>query len=365
MTVTIVEAARGVTGGVDTHLDVHVAAALDPLGGLLGSRSFETSPAGFSELLGWLESFGAVSRVGVEGTGAYGAGLARFLRRAGVEVLEVDRPNRAVRRRGGKSDPLDAIEAARVVLSGRAQGQAKTRDGAVEAIRVLLVAKRSACQARGKAIMQMRHLGFTAPDQLRCQLKGLSVSALVTEGTKLGPGPACDPVTAATRASLCSLAERARTLESEIAVLDDQIGPLVSATAPELLGLFGVGPDTAAHPLGGRRRQPWASALGGSVGASVRRGSDPGLFWKGDPASPRPRWQSARQRCPVSHRVGQDGPRSRHQGLRRAAHQGGTIQARGHPHLEALRRPRGLSPSTSPLSLTVGLALLITVAQVG
>jgi transposase len=171
------------------------------------------------------------------------------LRRAGVEVLEVDRPNRAVRRRGGKSDPLDAIEAARAVLSGRAQGQAKTRDGAVEAIRVLLVAKRSARQARGKAIMQMRHLGFTAPDQLRCQLKGLSVSALVTEGTKLGPGPACDPVTAATRASLCSLAERARTLESEIAVLDDQIGPLVSATAPELLGLFGVGPDTAATLL--------------------------------------------------------------------------------------------------------------------
>jgi transposase len=249
MTVTIVEAARGVTGGVDTHLDVHVAAALDPLGGLLGSRSFETSPAGFRELLGWLESFGAVSRVGVEGTGAYGAGLARFLRRAGVEVLEVDRPNRAVRRRGGKSDPLDAIEAARAVLSGRAQGQAKTRDGAVEAIRVLLVAKRSARQARGKAIMQMRHLGFTAPDQLRCQLKGLSVSGLVTEGTKLGSGPPCDPVTAATKASLCSLAERARTLESEIAALDDRIGPLVSATAPELLGLFGVGPDTAATLL--------------------------------------------------------------------------------------------------------------------
>ena len=96
-------------------------------------------------------------------------------------------PNRAVRRRGGKSDPLDAIEAARAVLSGRAQGQAKTRDGAVEAIRVLLVAKRSARQARGKAIMQMRHLGFTAPDQLRCQLKGLSVNALVDRGNHAPP----------------------------------------------------------------------------------------------------------------------------------------------------------------------------------
>lgn len=246
---TIVEAARGVTGGVDTHLDVHVAAALDPLGGLLGSRSFKTSAGGYQQLLEWLESFGTVSRVGVEGTGAYGAGLARFLRRAGVEVLEVDRPNRALRRRAGKSDPLDAVEAARAVLSGRAQGQAKTRDGTVEAIRVLLVAKRSARQARGKAIIQMRHLGFTAPDPLRCRLKGLSVSALVTEGTKLCPRDASDPVTAATEASLHSLAERVKTLESEIAALDDQIGPLVRATAPELLGLFGVGPDTAASLL--------------------------------------------------------------------------------------------------------------------
>ena len=200
--------------------------------------------------MAWLESFGAVSRVGVEGTGAYGAGLARFLRRAGVEVLEVDRPNGALGRRGGKSDPLDAIEAARAVLSGRAQGQAKTRDGAVEAIRVLLVAKRSARQARGKAIMQMRHLGFTAPDQLRCRLKGLSVNALVTEGNQAGPRTLMRSGDGGHQVRRCrSLAQRARMLESEIAALDDEIGSLVSATAPELLGLFGVGPDTAATLL--------------------------------------------------------------------------------------------------------------------
>jgi transposase len=173
---TIVEPVRTVTGGVDTHLDVHVAAVLDPLGGLLGSEPFETTPAGYKALLIWLEGFGEVGKVGVEGTGSYGAGLARFLRRRRVEVVEVDRPNRQVRRRQGKSDPLDAIEAARAALSGRAQGQAKSRDGAVEAVRVLVVAKRSARQARVKALTQVRHLGNTAPDQLRCRMKGLSVT---------------------------------------------------------------------------------------------------------------------------------------------------------------------------------------------
>ena len=246
---TIVEAARGVTGGVDTHLDVHVAAALDPLGALLGSESFAPTPAGYKELLGWLESFGAVTKVGVEGTGSYGANLARFLRRGGIEVVEVDRPNRQSRRRSGKSDSLDAIEAARAALSGRASGKAKTRDGSVEAIRVLVVAKRSARQARTKALVQMRHLGFSAPDQLQCRLKGLSVSALVDEGSKLRPSRSSDPVMAATKASIASLAHRIQTLEREIAELDATLAPLLSATAPELLALYGVGPDSAAALL--------------------------------------------------------------------------------------------------------------------
>src|SRR5881397_374426 len=123
MAMTIVETTRLITGGVDTHLDVHVAAAVDANGGVLG-----------------VESFGILARVGVEGTGAYGAGLARHLRSRGVVVIEIDRPNRQERRRNGKSDELDAIEAARAALSGRASGVAKTADGDVEAIRVLLVA---------------------------------------------------------------------------------------------------------------------------------------------------------------------------------------------------------------------------------
>jgi hypothetical protein len=111
MTVTIVDAARPVTGGVDTHLDLNVAAALDAIGGLLAVAEFPATADGHRRLLGWLAGFGPVARVGVEGTGSYGAGLARFLRVAGVEVVEVDRPNRQARRRAGKSDPLDAIEA--------------------------------------------------------------------------------------------------------------------------------------------------------------------------------------------------------------------------------------------------------------
>jgi transposase len=161
MTVTIVDAARPVTGsadthpgfhaapclvtgGVDTHLDLNVAAVLDPVGGLLGVAEFSATLAGHRRMLGWLAGFGQVARVGVEGTGSYGAGLARFLRRAGVVIVEVDRPSRQARRRAGKSDPLDAVEAARAALSGRACGAAKSRDGNVEAIRALVVAKRSA-----------------------------------------------------------------------------------------------------------------------------------------------------------------------------------------------------------------------------
>jgi transposase len=249
MTMTIVEGARGVTGGVDTHLDVHVAAALDPLGGLLGTERFPTDRAGYQALLAWLQSFGAVSKVGVEGTGSYGAGLARFLRRAHVDVIEVDRPNRAARRRSGKSDPLDAVEAARAALGGRAASISKSKDGDIEAIRVLVVAKRSARQARVKAVTQMRHLVVTAPDQLRGRLKGLTVAALVTEAAGLRPSRSGDPVTAAHKASLRSLAHRVEGLEEEIAELDERIEQLLRAAAPELLARFGVGPDTAAALL--------------------------------------------------------------------------------------------------------------------
>jgi transposase len=249
MAMTIVEAAPGITGGVDTHLDTHVAAALDPLGRLVGTEAFSADAAGYKALFAWLEDFGEVTKIGIEGTSSYGTGLVRFLRRKGVEVVEVNRQNRQSRRNQGKSDPLDAIEAARAAISGRASGSAKSKDGPVEAIRVLVIAKRSARQARVKAITQMRHLGFTAPEHLHCRLKGMTVTALVAECAGLRPGRSGDPVTAATKASLSSLAHRVQSLDVELAGLDEKIESLLVATVPDLLDRFGVGPDTAAALL--------------------------------------------------------------------------------------------------------------------
>jgi transposase len=187
--------------------------------------------------------------VGVEGTGSYGAGLARFLTRAGIEVIEVDRHNRQNRRRQGKSDPIDAVEAARAVLSGSVQGKAKSRDGAVEAIRVLVVAKRSARQARVKALTQMRQLTVTAPDQLQSRIKGLPTPQFIAAAKGLRSTRSTDPVTAAAKVALSSLAHRISELDAEIAELDSRITPLLEAHAPDLLNIYGVGIDTAATLL--------------------------------------------------------------------------------------------------------------------
>ncbi len=151
-----------VTGGVDTHKDTHTAAVLDPLGRMLGHRQFPATAAGYAGLLAWLREHGDVVRVGVrkaagvEGSGVYGAGLAEFLQQAGIELVEIDRPDRKTRRRHGKSDPIDAEAAARAAQSGRASGIPKTRGGQVDALRALRVARRSAVTARADAQRQIR-----------------------------------------------------------------------------------------------------------------------------------------------------------------------------------------------------------------
>ena len=243
---TIVEPRRAVIGGVDTHLDAHVAAALDPVGGLLGVEEFATTTAGYEGLLVWLSAFGPVLRVGVEGTGSYGAGLARFLLDHGVEVVEVDRPNRQERARKGKSDPVDAIEAARAAQSGRASGRAKTRDGAVEAMRALLVVKRSARNQRTASLVQMRHLVFTAPDDIRARFFGLTGVQLVAQAAALRPREGGDLIGYATKVALRQLARRVQGLSAEITEARRLLRPLVAATAPGLLALYGVGVEVAA-----------------------------------------------------------------------------------------------------------------------
>ncbi|HEY1443607.1 MAG TPA: IS110 family transposase [Acidimicrobiales bacterium] len=241
---TIVES-RAVIGGVDTHADTHVAAALDSVGGLLGVKTFSTTRSGYDDLFSWLGTFGEVRLVGVEGTGSYGAGLSRYLEAAGVGVVEVDRPNRQERRRQGKSDPLDAISAARAALSGKARGCSKGRDGTVEAIRALMVVKRSASSERIQTINQTRSLLVTGPDDLRARFSVLSASELVLALAAMRPREG-DLVGYATRIALRELGRRAAYLGEQIDRLDDLVAPLVKSRAPGLIELYGVGTHTAA-----------------------------------------------------------------------------------------------------------------------
>ena len=266
---TIVEDRRAITGGVDTHADVHVAAALDPIGGLLGVQEFPATAAGYADLLEWLGGFGTVDLVGVEGTGSYGAGLARYMAGAGVRVVEVDRADRQDRHRQGKSDPLDAVSAARAAQSGRASGAPKGRDGAVEAIRALMVAKRSARHERTQAINQARALILTGPDELRARFTGHRTAALAAAIAALRPRPG-DVPGYATRIALRELGRRVQFLDAQLKRLDELIIPLVTARAPGLLRLHGVGPDTAAlllvaagdHPERLRSESSWAHLCG-------------------------------------------------------------------------------------------------------
>jgi len=221
-------------------------AAVDASGGVLGVESFPTTPAGYAQLHRWLCGFGDLAQVGVEGTGAYGAGLARYLRRQDLEVIEVDRPNRQLRRRSGKSDTIDAIEAARAALSGRATGVAKTADGDVEAIRALLVARRSARDVRIKYLNQIRHLSFTAPDELREQLRDVSRDRLARTAAALRPRAGSDTVTYATKLSIRTLGRRVLALEADSVCLDQLLDTLVHRSAPSLCEVYGVGIHTAA-----------------------------------------------------------------------------------------------------------------------
>ena len=242
----IVDSARLVVGGVDTHRDVNVAAVVDMNGGVLGVESFATTALGHRRLASWMSGFGTIERVGIEGTGAYGAGIARHFMAADVVVIEVDRPDRQQRRRRGKSDQLDAVEAARGALSGRCEARAKSGDAHAEALRALLVAKRSARSTRIRTLVQLRHLMFTAPDELRARLGTLSASQLVCEAAKLRPRPGGDVSVHGVKTAAVILSRRVQELDVELTVIDAQLGPLVKAAAPELLNVFGVGVDTAA-----------------------------------------------------------------------------------------------------------------------
>lgn len=235
--------------GVDTHLDLHVAVALDQLGRRLDSMSLPTTAKGYDKLLRWAEGFGSVSCAGVEGTSSYGAGLTRYLQARGVEVLEVERPKRRHLRRNGKSDPIDAEAAARAVLSGEAAGEPKSKDGPVEMIRTLRAARNSAIKAKTQAANQLKNLRITAPDELQHRLHGLSTRRLVPVAARFRPGAEPNDVQSATKFAMRTIARRHQALSKEIAELDAQIDRLAAEVAPELISLKFIGTDSAATLL--------------------------------------------------------------------------------------------------------------------
>ena len=239
-----------VAGGVDTHQDTHTAAVIDTAGRRLGDRQFPTTAAGYRQLLAWLRGFGALLIVGVEGTGVYGAGLARHLAAEGVAMVEVDRPDRKARRFAGKSDPLDAEAAARAALARVRTGVPKQRDGAVEALRNLRVARRSAIDQRADCQRQIKSLIVTAPEPLRAQLRGLQNARLIATCAGLRPDPArIDDPEQAAKTALRTLARRHLALREEINELDALIGPLIAVINPDLLARTGVGADVAGQLL--------------------------------------------------------------------------------------------------------------------
>jgi transposase len=206
------------------------------------------SSAGYAQLLSWAHALGEVPAWGVEGTGSYGAGLARFLAAHGQRVVEVNRPDRQARRRRGKSDAVDADAAARAVQAGEATGVPKAQDGVVEMLRALRAARQTAVKARTQAINALKGLLVTAPAELREQLGGLPTGRLVGAAAELEVSTLTTP-TAATKLALRGLAQRYQHLDAEIALLTEQLDALTARHAPKLRDLHGVGPDCAAALL--------------------------------------------------------------------------------------------------------------------
>jgi hypothetical protein len=304
MTLTIVKT-RAVTGGVDTHAGMHVAAALDAIGGLLGVSEFPATPIGYAQLLGWLKGFGPVCLVGIEGTGSYGAGLARHVTAAGIRIVEVDRSDRQDRRRQGKSDPLDAVSAARAALSGRASGAPRGRDGQVEAIRALMVAKRTARAQRTQAINQARALIITGPDDIRARFTGQTPAELVAD-LAAPPRPVPRRPARAARPADCPAAHCPRTR------------PAAPARGR---------PGYRRHIADRGRRPPRAAALGGCLGPPMRLRADPRLLREGDPAPAEPRRGPAGQPRLVADRHHPDELAPANPRLRHPARQRRPVQA--------------------------------------
>jgi transposase len=234
--------ADGLVVGVDTHKDVHVAVVLDRLGRRLAVREFPASDAGNTQLARWLAGLGPVTDAGVEGTGSCGYRLARLLADMGLQVWEINCPDRSRRRRKGKSDPVDAENAARTVLAGEATAIPKDRRGFVGELRLLLLTRRSAVKARTQASNQIKAFLIDAGDALRASLHGLRKRRFGRACAALEPDDGL-------RRALAALGRRWLALDTEARELEKQIAALLTAHAPGLLARHGVGAVTAAQLL--------------------------------------------------------------------------------------------------------------------
>jgi transposase len=234
-----------VIGGVDSHADtVHVAVVTDR-GGHIADAEFPTTTAGYTAALAFLSAHGTVAAVGVEGTSSYGSGFTHAAREIGLAVIEVNRPDKAERRRIGKSDPIDAYAAARAVVSGRATSAPK--GDAVTGIRALHNAARSAVKARTAALNQIGHILISAPGDIRTKYEALRGDKRIDSLARLrvGTDAVCAPVLTALR----TLARRVQILTEEHAALTTELDSLVTRLNPGLRAAYGVGPDTATQLL--------------------------------------------------------------------------------------------------------------------
>ncbi len=239
-----------VVGGVDTHKDLHVAAVVDEQDRVLGTRCFATTRQGYRQMLAWMGSFGEVQRIGIESTGSYGAGLLRFVQKAGIEVLEVTTPDKQDRRRRGKNDDLDAQNAAHAAFAGKRTVTPRSRDGMTESLRVLKTCRKTAVAARRVALQMIQSTIVCAPDGLRDMLRTMTRMQLVRTLAAWRPDlSAYRDVESAYRISLKSLARRYLELHDEIADLDAMIGAIVEELAPDLVARPSIGPTSAAQLL--------------------------------------------------------------------------------------------------------------------
>jgi transposase len=235
--------------GIDTHKEAHTAVAINGLGAHLGAMTLLASSRGYHEMESWAQSLGPVRAFGIEGTGSYGAGLARFLQERGHNVIEVNRPNRQIRHQHGKNDPLDAENAARAVLSGQARAAPKSGTSSVEMIRHLKVARDTAVKSRTQAMVTLKTIIVNAPAALRESLEGLTGKmTLIRYLAALRPGAMTSP-TAAAKATLRALARRWLMLDAEIKSHDADLDALTTACAPTLKEAHGMSTGTAAEML--------------------------------------------------------------------------------------------------------------------